>query len=275
MTKSVAPKTIQIPILFENDDILAINKPAGLTVHSDGKNNEYTLVDWLTEKYPKIKNVGEPMEVEYKGQKIKILRPGIVHRLDRETSGVMLIAKNNVAYGFLKKKFKEHKIKKVYRTFVYGYIKSELGTIDAPIGRSVLDIRKWNAGRGARGEVRQAKTMYRVLGRFETDEIVKIKNDKIKFKKHPDQHLGKVTYVECYPQTGRTHQIRVHMRFINHPIISDSLYADNKPKMLGFKRVALHAFRIEAPLPDGGEISIEAPLPKDFEKVIKRYKLSA
>lgn len=275
MTKT---KEIDIPILFENDDILAINKPAGIAVHGDGKHDEYTVADWVLEHYPKLKKIGEHMSVEHGGKTIKVLRPGIVHRLDRETSGVMLIAKNDLVYGFLKKKFKEHKIKKTYRTFVYGHIKSDLGTIDAPIGRSTLDIRKWNAGRGARGEIREAKTMYRVINRFETDEITETKNtlkEKSKFKKHPDQHLGKVSYVECYPKTGRTHQIRVHMRFINHPVVSDFLYADNKPKMLLFKRVALHAYKIEAPLPSGKELLIEAPLPKDFVRVIKKYKLSA
>lgn len=269
----------KITVLFENENILAINKPAGLTVHPDGKRVEYTLVDWLLENYPEIKDVGEPLVVEYKNEKITIPRPGIVHRLDKETSGVMVIAKNNFSYGFLKKKFKDHKIKKTYRAFVYGHIKNDIGTIDAPIGRSVLDIRKWNAGRGARGEIREAKTFYRVIDRFTTDEIVEIKTKAI-FKKNKEQGIGKVCYIECYPQTGRTHQIRVHMRFINHPIVSDSLYADTKPKMLGFKRVALHAYTLELPLPDqdperhGKQIlNISAELPQDFKKVIKNYKL--
>src|SRR5574343_100644 len=108
----------KITVLFENENILASNKPAGLTVHPDGKRVEYTLVDWLLENYPEIKDVGEPLVVEYKNEKITIPRPGIVHRLDKETSGVMVIAKNNFSYGFLKKKFKDHKIKKTYRAFV-------------------------------------------------------------------------------------------------------------------------------------------------------------
>lgn len=287
--KSVKPAKqsvdqIEIPILFENDDLLIINKPAGLNVHPDGKHVEYTLVDWIMAKYPEIINVGEVMETEYQGQPVQILRPGIVHRLDRETTGVMAIAKTELAYGFLKKKFKEHKVKKTYRAFVYGHIKNDLGTVDAGIGRSVDDIRKWNAGRGARGDVRQAKTMYRVINRFETDEIIdtaytlKQKNNtrKILSKNSPDANKSefeKVTYVECYPQTGRTHQIRVHMRFINHPIVSDFLYADKKPKALGFKRVALHAYKLELPLPNGGDVSVMAELPADFKKVVKKYGL--
>jgi 23S rRNA pseudouridine1911/1915/1917 synthase len=277
-------KQVEIPILFENDDLLIINKPAGLAVHPDGKRVEYTLVDWILEKYPEIINVGEVMETEYKGEPVQILRPGIVHRLDRETTGVMAIAKTELAYGFLKKKFKEHKVKKTYRAFVYGHIKNDLGTVDAPIGRSVDDIRKWNAGRGARGDVKQAKTMYRVINRFETNEIIdtaytlKQKNNtrKILSKQSPDavvSEFEKVTYVECYPQTGRTHQIRVHMRFINHPIVSDFLYADKKPKALDFKRVALHAYKLELPLPNGGDVSVMAELPADFKKVVKKYGL--
>lgn len=274
-------KKLEINVLFEDENLIVINKPSGLTVHPDGKRVEYTLVDWLLEKYPKIKNVGEPLVIDYKNEKITIPRPGIVHRLDKETSGVMVVAKNDFSYGFLKKKFKEHKIKKTYRAFVYGHIKNDIGTIDAPIGRSSDDIRKWNAGRGARGEVREAKTFYRVIDRFTTDEIIEIKNKDI-FKKNEEQGVGKVCYVECYPQTGRTHQIRVHTRFINHPIVSDSLYAENKPKMLGFKRVALHAYILELPLPDkdpekhGKKIlNISADLPNDFKKVVKKYNLGA
>lgn len=272
-------KNLNIPILFENSDVLVINKPAGLNVHADGKNTEYTLVDWILENYPKIKNVGEPMEVEYKGEKLKIFRPGIVHRLDRETTGAMVIAKNEIIYGFLKKKFKEHKIKKTYHAFVYGHIKNVLGTIDAPIGRSVDDIRKWNAGRGARGDLRPAKTMYRVIKCFETNELVdteytlKQKQNTRKNLNNQNNGVEKITYIECYPQTGRTHQIRVHMRFINHPIVSDFLYADKKPLALGFKRVALHAYKLEFPLPNGETVQITAPLPTDFNKVIKRYGL--
>ena len=282
-------KQVEIPILYENADLLVINKPAGLAVHPDGRNSEYTLVDWILDKYPEIINVGEPMEVAHRGEKLKIFRPGIVHRLDRETTGVMLIAKNELTYGFLKKKFKERKIKKTYRAFVYGHIKNDLGTIDAPIGRSVDDIRKYNAGRGARGEIRQAKPMYREIHRVEPDEIIdteytlkqKQNTRKILNKKAENDNLiggiggevEKVSYIECYPQTGRTHQIRVHLRFINHPIVSDFLYADKKPKVLGFKRVALHAYKLDLPMFDGTEISICAELPADFKKVVKKYGL--
>lgn len=279
ISKNVDKKAFEIEVLFENENLIVINKPSGLTVHPDGKRVEYTLVDWLLKKYPQIEKVGEPLVVEYKNEKITIPRPGIVHRLDKETSGVMVIAKNDFTYGFLKKKFKEHKIKKTYRAFVYGHLKNDIGTIDAPIGRSALDIRKWNAGRGARGEVREAKTFYRVIDRFLTDEILEVKTKEV-FRKNAEQGVGKVSYVECYPQTGRTHQIRVHMRFVNHPIVSDFLYADTKPKMLGFKRVALHAYTLELPLPSinpenhGKEIlSISADMPKDFKRVIKKYNL--
>jgi 23S rRNA pseudouridine1911/1915/1917 synthase len=267
---------MEIPILFENENFLVINKPAGLSVHPDGRRDSNTLVNWILEKYPEIRDVGEPMEVEYQGEVIKILRPGIVHRLDRDTTGCMIIAKNHFTYGFLKKAFKKHTVKKTYRAFVYGFIKQDMGTIDAPIGRAPGDIRKWNAGRGVKGESREAKTYFRVINRFETNEIIETENSEIentKFKKGTNPQLGKISYVECYPQTGRTHQIRVHMRFINHPIVSDFLYAENKPKMLGFERTALHAFKIEIPQKDAKSIVVEAPFPEDFKMVIEKYGL--
>src|SRR3989344_4305065 len=182
------------------------------------------------ENYSKLKNVGENMNVEYKGKQIEILRPGIIHRLDKETSGVLLIAKTQESFEFLKKQFKKHQIKKVYNAFVYGKVSDPVaslrtgkkGVINAPIGRSPKDIRMWTAARGVRGDAKEAITEYLVLKRFE------------------DQGEN-FSYLEVYPKTGRTHQIRVHLRYINHPVVSDSLYASNYEPALGFIRTALHA----------------------------------
>jgi 23S rRNA pseudouridine1911/1915/1917 synthase len=128
-------------------------------VHPDGKKNEYSLVDWILEHYPNTTGVGEPLVMEYKGEQVIVDRPGIVHRLDRETSGVMILAKTQVAYEFLKKQFQDHSIKKEYSAIVQGKT-NERGIIDEPIGRSNRDIRRWVTGSAARGLLRPAITRY-------------------------------------------------------------------------------------------------------------------
>jgi 23S rRNA pseudouridine1911/1915/1917 synthase len=245
---------MKIPILYEDKDVVVINKPAGLVVHPDGKKTskkdkvEKTLVDWLLKKYPSIKNVGEPIILD---DGTKILRPGIVHRIDRDTTGALIIAKNKKSFEFLKEQFQERKVHKVYQCFVYGDIKEDRGMIDRPIGRSSTDFRKWTAQRGIRGEKRDALTYFKVLKR---------KDD--------------ITFIEAILKTGRTHQIRVHFSAINHPLLQDSLYATdfylNKKQQLGFKRVALHARILEIMLPSQKILKIEAPYPEDFENAIKK-----
>jgi len=261
---------MNIKILFEDKNVLAIDKPAGVMVHSDGKTKTKTIADWLLLNYPAIKNVGEPFIIEREGgKKEKILRPGIVHRLDKETSGILLVAKNQKTFLFLKEQFQNHKIKKVYKAFVYGYVSdpkaslltSKRGIIDVPIGRSQKDIRAYTAGRGARPPLRDAVTEYVVLNKF-TDTN---NNDKKKEVEH------QYSYVEAYPKTGRTHQIRVHMRYINHPVVSDPIYRGAKDLSLGMKRLALHANFITFSLPSGELKTVESPLPTDFKNVIKTY----
>jgi len=257
---------MKIKILYEDKDILAIDKPSGVSVHPDGRNKpastrgdsstrggEKTISDWFVKKYPRAKNVGESIFVD--GKEIK--KPGIVHRLDKETSGVLLLVKNQKAYEFLKNQFKDREIKKVYNAVVLGSVKNDRGTIRKSIGRSGNDFRKRLAGRGARGELREAITEYTVLKRFE--------NKKIKF-----------SYLEVRPKTGRTHQIRVHMKFINHPVINDSLYNPNQPHPKDFDRLGLHAKSIEFNLPaqagdlKGKIVKVELPLPKEFESIINK-----
>ena len=268
---------MKIKILYEDKNILVIDKPAGIMVHPDGrsksdkgKKGKETISDWVLSEYPAIKNVGEPILIEGKdGKKEKILRPGIVHRLDKETSGVLLIAKNQKTFLFLKEQFQNHKVKKVYRAFVYGNVsdpKASLltgkrGVINVPIGRSQKDIQTYTAGRGAREPVRDAVTEYTVLNRFaDTDN---------EYEKKKVEH--QYSYMEVYPKTGRTHQIRVHMRYINHPIVSDPLYRGEKDLALGMKRLALHSFSVTFYLPNGELKTIESPLPPDFKKVIETY----
>ncbi|MBI2046372.1 MAG: RluA family pseudouridine synthase [Parcubacteria group bacterium] len=244
-----------ISVIYEDKDIIAINKPAGLVVHPDGRSTDRTLVDWILEKYPEIKNVGEPL-VLTSGE--TIFRPGIVHRLDKDTSGVLVIAKTNEAFLFLKKQFQSREIKKTYRAIVYGSMKKDEGVIEKSIGKSRSDFRKWSAEYGARGVLREATTEYKVLARG---------------------HLGAkppsdfpVTYLEVCPKTGRTHQIRVHLKSIGYPVLCDSLYATGKPCLPrekgGIGRLALHAYSLELAIPSGACLNLKAPLPDDFCAVL-------
>ena len=237
---------MKIEIIYEDENIVAINKPAGSVVHSDGKTKEPSVADWVLKNYPDTKGVGEPLVLS-EGTIIK--RPGIVHRLDRDTSGILLIAKNQESFSNLKEQFQNRTIQKSYRAFVYGEMKEIEGVIDRPIGRSASDFRKWSAQRGARGKMREAITEYKVL------------NKKDGF-----------SYVEVNPKTGRTHQIRVHFKAINHEIVCDKLYASKKECALGFERLALHAYSVEFYLLDGKRLKLESELPKDFEKALKIIK---
>jgi RluA family pseudouridine synthase len=215
-------------ILFEDIDLLVVDKPSGMIVYPDGKHDYPALSVWLEEKY------GEG-------------NFHFVHRIDRETSGVLVIAKKETVHEFLKLQFQEREIKKTYRAFVYGNFKDDRGIIDKPIGSA-------RGGRGPRsahlphGTMREATTLYKVIARSGTTSI------------GPDS----ATYVEAFPKTGRTHQIRVHFSAVQHPIICDQLYAPQRAPLLGFKRLALHAYSLTLQHPNGKEMTFEAPLPEDF-----------
>lgn len=267
------PKELIPQILKEDKYFLIINKPAGLVVHPDGKTIEPTLCDWIVQNYPKIVGVGEPS----KGPNGVLLdRPGIVHRLDRETSGVLVIAKTQESFEFLKKSFQTRNVQKTYNTFVWGLVKEDKGSIDRPIGRSKTDFKKWSAERFARGDLRPATTEYKVLLRKSFiegeekgggEETVKLSSKDSKNSKIPLNF----TFVEAYPKTGRTHQIRVHFKAINHPVVGDALYAPNHPQMLGFKRLALHSRHISFTSLNGKRVEVEAPLPEDFQEALKKF----
>ncbi|MCX6713149.1 MAG: RluA family pseudouridine synthase [Candidatus Vogelbacteria bacterium] len=239
---------MDIPILYEDENILALNKPAGVAVHKDGYNSEEeTVADWVLAKYPALVEVGEPMTAQ---NGTVIAKPGIVHRLDKDTSGVLLVAKNQSTYLALKKQFQEHSIKKIYRLLVYGSFSADKmeGTIDLSIGRSRKDSRRRLAGKGASSVLREAVTNYRVLENF-----------------------AEHAYAEARPETGRTHQIRVHFKAINHPIVCDSLYAPQMTCLPGLERQALHAMSIEFSLL-GKSIRLEASLPTDFQTALASLK---
>lgn len=226
-------------ILYEDSDIVVINKPAGLVVHSDGRTKEPTVAEWFAEKYPEARGVGEKLgEIE---------RPGIVHRIDRETSGALILAKTQEAHASLKEQFQNREVEKVYHAFVYGEMKEDRGTINLPIKRSSGDFRKWSAQRGGRGEEREAVTHFEVL------------------KRSDDKSW---TFVEAKPKTGRTHQIRVHFQALQHPVVADPLYAATKPKLLGFDRLALHAKQVSFVNLKGDRVEVEAPYPSDFQRAL-------
>lgn len=222
---------MELSILYEDADVVAVAKPAGLITHFDGRTREETAEDWFKEKYP--------------------TGTGYVHRLDRDTSGVLVFAKNKAAYEFLRKAFHDRDVKKTYLAFVYGVPKEKRSVIDFDIGRSRRDFRLRSAQPKAKGRLRESLTRYEVIGETEgTDK-----------GSTSDYALLKVN-----PETGRTHQIRVHLKAIHHPIVGDALYAPRLSKSftLGISRLGLHAYALDLPLPSSGRVVIIAPIPSDL-----------
>ena len=236
---------MDLPILYEDDEVLVVNKPAGLIVHSDGRTAEPSVAEWVLAHYPALEQVGETWTSP---QGVVVARPGIVHRLDRDTSGVMILAKTQEAYVFLKEQFQSRTTEKTYRAFVYGYPSQDSGTIEAEIVRIRAVPPRWGVARsGEEKKHRAAVTEWRALSRA------------------IDPDTGqKVAYMEARPKTGRTHQIRVHFKHLGYPVVCDKLYASGRPCLLGFSRQALHAFSLSITLPSGARRTFEAPLPFDF-----------
>lgn len=228
-----------LPILYEDADIVAVAKPAGLITHSDGRTKEETAEDWFKEKYE-----GGPASPKPCGG-------GYVHRLDRDTSGVLVFAKNTVAYEFLRKAFHDRDIKKTYLAIVYGVPKAKDGIIDFDIGRSRQNFRLRSAQPKAKGRLRDALTRYEVVG-----------------------EVGGYSLLKLNPETGRTHQIRVHLKAIHHPIVCDPLYAPNHKPALGVTRLALHASTLDIPLPSGGRTIISAPMPNDLAPALAHFSVA-
>jgi 23S rRNA pseudouridine1911/1915/1917 synthase len=203
------------------------------------------------EKHPGMREVGEPW-TSPQGEIVP--RPGIVHRLDRTTSGVMVIAKTAATYEFLKEEFHKRTVEKQYLAYVYGQPKEDKGIIEAEIRRTRTTPPRWTAEPGRRGGQRAAITHWQVVKRGE------------------DRETGeKVSLLKVMPKTGRTHQIRVHMKIIHHAVVGDHLYAPGQPSFLGFARPALHARSLSITLPSGERKTFEAPFPKDFEEAESRF----
>ncbi|MEX2341262.1 MAG: RluA family pseudouridine synthase [Candidatus Paceibacterota bacterium] len=238
-------------IIFENEQLLVIDKPAGLAVHGEGDDPSGTLVEWFLRREPEARGVGEP-RIGKDGREIE--RSGIVHRLDRDTSGVMVLAKDQETFDYLKIQFKDRLVKKEYRALVYGRMSERWGTIDRPIGRSARDWKLRSSERGAKGKLREAVTDWEnlVSGESEGEPF---------------------SYLKLQPKTGRMHQLRVHLKSISRPIVGDKLYATGKyehSNNLGLSRLALHSFKLLVVLPNGEEQTFEAPLPAELEAAIAK-----
>jgi 23S rRNA pseudouridine1911/1915/1917 synthase len=231
-------------ILYEDDEIVAIAKEAGWMTHPDGHTTDETLSDWFARAYPASATVGETQRLK---DGTEIARPGVVHRLDRDTSGVLIFAKTPESHERLKEAFKARQAKKTYLAIVYGELKEEKGTIDFAIGRSNKDFRLRSAQPKAKGLLRDALTRYQVIDSIGTHSLVKM-----------------------MPETGRTHQIRVHLKAIHHPVVCDPLYAPGRPCDLGLVRLGLHAYSIDVPLASGRQL-ITAPVPEDMKAAISRF----
>lgn len=229
---------MEVPIIFEDDALLVLNKPAGLAVHEDGHTDGPFLTDWVRETRPEMVGVGETMRLQ---NGTEIDRPGVVHRLDRDTSGVLVLAKTQAAHVCLKAQFKNREIEKEYRALVWGELKEPHGTIDRPIGRSRNDFRVWSCGKDAGGTLRPATTRWTRLAAG-----------------------GGFSYLSVEPKTGRTHQIRVHMKAIGHPLVCDTRYAPKRDCALGMERLALHAHALTLAHPNGTRMTFEAPEPEDL-----------
>jgi 23S rRNA pseudouridine1911/1915/1917 synthase len=224
-------------IIYEDKDFLAVNKPAGWLTHAagHGKNpSSPALADWIASRYPEIRKVGDdPRE-----------RPGIVHRLDRETSGIILIPRNQEYFLHLKSLFQGRKIKKAYLALVHGALASRKGIIEEPIGIKSGTIRR-SVGSGKM--LKPAATEYALVKAF------------------TGANGERFSLVKAFPLTGRTHQIRVHLKHLGHPIVGDRIYGRKKDPA---ERLMLHAEAIEFEAGRGKKMRLEAAPPEDFERII-------
>ncbi len=242
----IQPTPTPLKILYDNYGLLIIDKPAGIVVHPGAGFKGETLASALLYQFKDIKLVGEEG------------RPGIVHRLDKDTSGVILVAKTQAMYEYLKNAFAERKVKKEYLALVKGRVEKPQGVIQSPMGKSKTDFRKQTTNDPQ--DAKEAVTEYKVLEYFKVNKG----NDTKK-----GSGVDEYTLILVKLHTGRTHQIRVHMNSIGHPLMGDQLYGGKQTELQGLNRQFLHAKKIEARLPDGAWIEAESDFPDDLKKVLK------
>ncbi len=226
----VVPEDIPIDIVYEDKDVLVVNKPKGMVVHPAAGNYTGTLVNAILFHCKSLSTING------------VIRPGIVHRIDKDTSGLLMVAKNDTAHRDLAEQLSRHTIKRVYQAIVYNNFKEDEGAVNAPIGRDPKNRLKMAV---TAVNSKEAVTHYRVLQRF-----------------------GSFTYIEARLETGRTHQIRVHMAYIKHPLLGDAVYGPKK-KVLGVDSQMLHAGLLGFKHPATGEyMEFKSSLPKEFINVI-------
>jgi len=232
------PQPIPLTVVYEDEDILVVDKPAGMVVHPGPGQRDGTLVNAVLYHVPDLEGVGG------------VERPGIVHRLDKDTSGLIVVAKNDRALRDLQRQFKERTVEKVYLALVEGHLQPNVGRIEVPIGRDKKHRKRMTVTRDGR----EAVTEYRLL-----------------------RYYDEFTLVEVHPLTGRTHQIRVHFAFIGHPVAGDALYGPRKQKLRPrLQRHFLHAHRLRFRLPGTGQwVEFISPLPDDLQQVLDSLHPSA
>ena len=231
----ITPKDIPLEIVYEDEDVAVINKPKGLVVHPAAGHQDDTLVNGL------LYAMGDSLS-GINGE----LRPGIVHRIDKDTSGLLAIAKNDLAHTVLASQLKDHSMARTYEAIVCGSFRENSGTVDAPIGRHPTDRKKMCV---TQRNSKPAVTHWEVVERFRG-----------------------YTHIRCRLETGRTHQIRVHMAYIGHPILGDTVYGHKKPE-LGQSSQCLHAGALCFRHPrDGRPILVFAPLPDYFQQVLEKLR---
>ena len=231
----ITPTEMDLEIVYEDEDVLVINKPKGLVVHPAPGHSDDTLVNGL------LYAMGDDLS-GINGE----LRPGIVHRIDKDTSGLLAVAKNDLAHTMLASQLKDHSMHRVYEAVVCGSFREDSGTVDAPIGRHPSDRKKMCV---TQRNSREAVTHWEVVARYRG-----------------------YTHIRCRLETGRTHQIRVHMAHIGHPILGDTVYG-HKSKELGQDSQCLHAGTLCFAHPrDGRPVMVFAPLPEYFQKVLEKLQ---
>lgn len=230
----IVPQDIPLDILYQDADVVLVNKPSGMVVHPAAGNESGTLVNALLYHVHDLSGIGGEM------------RPGIVHRLDKDTSGLILIAKNDAAHAALSEQFKQRTMEKHYRAVAHGSFSKEEGLIDAPIGRHPVDRKKMAVVQNGK----PSRTEWHVLER-----------------------LSGATYLDVHLLTGRTHQIRVHMLSIGHPLLGDKIYAPNLKTSVRVPRLMLHAYSLAFTHPTTGErMTFRAPLPATFEETLQKLR---
>jgi len=235
-----ADPTIAVDVVYEDEDLVVVDKPAGLVVHPGAGNREGTLVQGLLARYPELAAIGDPS------------RPGIVHRIDKDTSGLLLVARSTAGFAGLSQQIGVHDVVRRYVALVWGHLDAPRGLIDAPIGRSTRAPTRMAVS--ARG--REARTTYEVVTRYD-DPVA-------------------VTLLRCTLDTGRTHQIRVHLETIGHPVVGDRRYGGHRAPFTHLGRFFLHAEHLALTHPvTGAPLRFDAPLPSELEDVLSQLRATA